>query len=165
VLIALIGGGGGGGSGGIGCWLLACGLASLRVVRCAALWLTAAAAGRGCWPCGVRRVRMARGARLAAGAGASGLHPAISHEQPQQVINKQQAPSTPPRTVGAGFNLTLRWFYMFICFLNLLFQARVHEIPTDFFLRLLSRHFYPRVAIVPTIRTIFALTRLVVVDT
>jgi hypothetical protein len=36
----------------------------------------------------------------------------------------------------------------------------VHEIPIDFFLRLLSRHFYPRVAIVPTIRTIFSLTRL-----
>jgi hypothetical protein len=40
----------------------------------------------------------------------------------------------------------------------------VHEIPTDLFLRLLSRHFYPRVAIVPTIRTIFSLTRLVVFD-
>jgi hypothetical protein len=44
-------------------------------------------------------------------------------------------------------------------------ETRVHEIQTDFFLRLLSRHFYPRVAIVPTIRTIFSLTRLVVVDT
>jgi hypothetical protein len=41
----------------------------------------------------------------------------------------------------------------------------VHEIPTAFFLRLLSRHFYPRVAIVPTIRTFFSLTRLVVADT
>jgi hypothetical protein len=41
----------------------------------------------------------------------------------------------------------------------------VREIPTAFFLRLLSRHFYPRVAIVPTIRTIFSLIRLVAVDT
>jgi hypothetical protein len=42
------------------------------------------------------------------------------------------------------FNLTLRWFYMSICFLNPLFQTRVHdEIPTYFFLRLLSRHFHP----------------------
>jgi hypothetical protein len=48
---------------------------------------------------------------------------------------------------------------------NPLFQTRVHEIPTVFFLRLLSRHFYLRVAIVPTIRTAFSLTRLVVVDT
>ena len=31
----------------------------------------------------------------------------------------------------------------------------MREIPADFFLRLLSRHFYPRVAVVPTIRTIF----------
>jgi hypothetical protein len=54
---------------------------------------------------------------------------------------------------------------MSICFLNPLSETRVHEIPTDFFLRLLSRHFYPRVAIVPTIRTIFLLTRLVLVDT
>jgi hypothetical protein len=53
---------------------------------------------------------------------------------------------------------------MYICFLNPLSSTRVHEIPTDFFLRLLSRHFYPRMAIVPTIRTIFSLTRLVVVD-
>jgi hypothetical protein len=44
---------------------------------------------------------------------------------------------------------------VFICFLNPLSETRVHEIPTVFFLRLLSRHFYPRVAIVPTIRTIF----------
>jgi hypothetical protein len=62
------------------------------------------------------------------------------------------------------FNLTLRWFYVLICFLNPLSSTRVHEIPTDFFLRLLSRHLYPRVAIVPTIRTFFSLTRLVVVD-
>jgi hypothetical protein len=48
---------------------------------------------------------------------------------------------------------------------NCEFEKRVREIPTDFFLRLLSRHFYPRVAIVPTIRTIFSLTRRVVVDT
>jgi hypothetical protein len=59
-------------------------------------------------------------------------------------------------------------FYMSICFLNPLFQTRVHEIPTYFFLRLLSRHFYPcyypgypRVAVAPTIRTFFSLTRLV----
>jgi hypothetical protein len=63
------------------------------------------------------------------------------------------------------FNPTLRWDYVFICFLNPLSETRVHEIPTDFFLRLLSRHFYPRVTIVPTIRTIFSLTRLVLVDT
>jgi hypothetical protein len=50
---------------------------------------------------------------------------------------------------------------------NPLSSTRVHEIgnPNSFFLRLLSRHFYQRVAIVSTIRTIFSLTRLVVVDT
>jgi hypothetical protein len=57
----------------------------------------------------------------------------------------------------APFNPALRWFLMHMCFLNPLSETRVHEIPTYFFLRLLSRHFYfyPRVAIVPTIRTIF----------
>jgi hypothetical protein len=63
------------------------------------------------------------------------------------------------------FNLTPRWVYMYIYMPNPLPSTRVHEIPTYFFLRLLSRHFYPRVAVVPTIRTIFSLTRLVVVDT
>jgi hypothetical protein len=33
------------------------------------------------------------------------------------------------------FNLTLRWFYMFICFLNPLSETRVHEIPTKKILR------------------------------
>jgi hypothetical protein len=32
---------------------------------------------------------------------------------------------------------------MFVYMPNPLFQTRVHEIPTDFFLRLLSRRFYP----------------------
>jgi hypothetical protein len=63
----------------------------------------------------------------------------------------------PPARLAVG-----SWFCLYIYIPNPLFQTRVHEIPTDFFLRLLSRHFYPRVAIVPTIRTIFSLTRLVV---
>jgi hypothetical protein len=55
---------------------------------------------------------------------------------------------------------------MFICQIHYSKRACTeYGIPTDFFLRLLSRHFYPRVAVVPTIRTIFSLTRLVVVDT
>jgi hypothetical protein len=34
--------------------------------------------------------------------------------------------------VGVVFNPTLRWFYMYICFLNPLSLTRVHEIPTAF---------------------------------
>jgi hypothetical protein len=53
------------------------------------------------------------------------------------------------------------------------FAKRVHEIPTHFFCAWLSScrdtfatfTRYPRVAIVPTIRTILSLTRVVVVDT
>jgi hypothetical protein len=71
-------------------------------------------------------------------------------------------------------NPTLRWVYVFICFLNPLptipdARARNPNSQQIFFCAccLLSRHFYfyPRVAVVPTIRTIFSLTRLVVADT
>jgi hypothetical protein len=69
------------------------------------------------------------------------------------------------------FNLALQWFYVLFVYLyakSTILNARARN-PNIFFSallsRLLSRHFYPRVAIVPTIRTILSLTRLVVVDT
>jgi hypothetical protein len=55
-------------------------------------------------------------------------------------------------------------FYVYLLPKSTILNARARN-PNRFFLRLLSRHFYPRVAIVPTIRTFFSLTLLVVVDT
>jgi hypothetical protein len=101
-------------------------------------------------PARVAAQAVGRGRRSAA---AAAPQPATQHTATQHKAHKCAL-----HFFFTPFNPTLRWFYMSICFLNPLFQTRVHEIPTDFFLRLLSRHFYPRVAIVPTIRTFFSLT-------